>query len=89
MCVLWDKDAGALWVDITQDTQGGIMGVMGGERRLSVELANTPVIPCWHAHPRSYSVPPASVVQHGNIHSDKQANIRSGSALHTTEHSTR
>ena len=31
MCVLWGKDAGALWVDITQDAQGGIMGVMGGE----------------------------------------------------------
>lgn len=37
-------DAGAPWVDITQDAQG--VGEM--EAMLSVELANTPVIPCWH-----------------------------------------
>lgn len=46
VCVLWDRDAGAPWADITQDAQGGGgIGVMGG-RRLSAELANTPVIPC-------------------------------------------
>lgn len=47
MCVraLWDRDAGAPWADITQDARGGGVGVIGG-RRLSAELANTPVIPC-------------------------------------------
>ena len=36
VCVLWDKDPGALWVDIAEDAQGGIMGVMvlGGEETL-------------------------------------------------------
>lgn len=34
--------AGAPWVDITQDAQG--VGEL--EAMLSVELANTPVIPC-------------------------------------------
>lgn len=37
-------DAGAPPVDITQDAQG--VGEM--EAMLSVELANTPAIPCWH-----------------------------------------
>lgn len=45
VCVLCDRDAGAPWVDITQDAQGEDIGVMRG-RRLSAELANTPVIPC-------------------------------------------
>lgn len=63
-------DAGAPCVDITQDAQG--VGEM--EARLSVELANTPVIPCWHF---------ARILQQVNIHSDKQANIRIGSTLHT------
>ena len=44
--LLWDRDAGAPWADITQDAQDGGVGVMEEGRRLSVELANTPVIPC-------------------------------------------
>jgi len=41
---LWDRDAGAPWADITQDAQGRGVGVIWG-RRLSMELAITPVIP--------------------------------------------
>jgi len=46
VCVLWNRDAGARCTDITQDAQGGGRRGYKGERRLSVELANTPVIPC-------------------------------------------
>lgn len=57
-CV-WDRDAGALWADITQDAHGGGIGVMG-QRRLSVELANTPVIPCKHANTHTLCFPRSS-----------------------------
>ena len=49
-------DAGAARVDITQDAQG--VGEM--EVKLSVELANTPVIPRWHF--RTHSAPSSSTL---------------------------
>lgn len=45
-----------------------------------------PLLKCSHTHTHTVSSAPA--LQHVNIHSDKQANTRSGSTLHTIERNT-
>lgn len=88
LLLLWDRDAGAPWADITQDALvGGRSGYMW-KKALHGTRSHTcdPLLTCLHT--LTHIAPSAPALQHVNIHSDKQTNTRSGSTLHTIEPNT-